>query len=551
MLGAFGSGEVHRETVIEVKTNGRAVECVLHRGRSTLVSGLLQGLISPGDTMEFPLPGEGSRIGTEILILKAPNSRVRAAYLAPISYVTKPKEDRRGQLYSLAEVRASAVVISVVRLSCDVIRDYFYVTRTSRREHDEPSFYESLKATPSASLAELRLAYKIRYLELKTAHAEPRELRVIEQAFNILAEPDLRACYDALLKDPDAPAVFPYGGFGSLLVEGERSRDGKTFFVGRILAFSPDLSERSFDVPLRKFQFYDDVAIFRDARHRLELVVDQAAMPLVWDSTWNQWKHRLSAEAHIQATFLQTGVYRVKDGQWILLRWEKVLPSRIKVTLPADITPQIEAARRRHHVLGQHVRFFTQLRTRIDREPVAKSEIERLFGEVGIPGDFGAEQITWEADYDPFYYRELSKRARTVYFFRDEFIFELERAIVIERPELGHATYLFAKPVNMDDFLRLYARSTRQAIRANRDNVAERLGFIGRIRHAASRGSWVEQLGAELDEGICSTELDNGAEPGARRQPHCCASSSHWWPGPVNSKRKIRPGHHSSARQHS
>jgi len=34
----------------------------------------------------------------------------------------------------------------------------------------------------------------------------------------------LRACYDALLKDPEAPALFPYGGLGSLLVSGERSR---------------------------------------------------------------------------------------------------------------------------------------------------------------------------------------------------------------------------------------------------------------------------------------------------------------------------------------
>jgi hypothetical protein len=341
---------------------------------------------------------------------------------------------------------------------------------------------------------ELRLAYRLRELELRTGRAEKPELATIERAFNILAEPESRACYDAILKDPDAPALFPYGGFGSLLVEGERSRDGKTLFVRRILAFLPDLCERSFDAPLCKFHFYTDRAIYRDARRKLELVVDQAAMPLVWDPTWNQWKHMLDAKVDIQATFLQTGAYRMRDGEWDLLSWEKSLPSRIKVTLPADINERIEAARHRYHLFGQHADFFDRLCARIEREPVAKSDIERLCGEAGIPGDFDVAQITWEADYDAFYYRELLKGARTVYFFRDEFIFELERVIATERPELGHATYLFAKPANMDDFLRQYARTTKQAIRANRDNIAEHVGFVGRISHGIKPETWLETL---------------------------------------------------------
>ncbi len=465
-----------------------------------LVSGLLHGSVSPGDMIECPLPNEGSDVSTEILIRKAPNSKVRAVYVAPIGYVTKPKEDRRGQLYSLAEVRGSAVGISVIRLNCHVIRDYFYVARTSRHGHDEPRFYEALKTTPSASLAELRLAYKLRDLELRAKHADPRDLKVIERAFNILADPDLRACYDALLKDPDSPALFPYGGFGSLTVEGERSRDGATFFARRILALLPDLCDRSFDAPLRKFHFYTDRAMYRDARRKLELVVDQATMPLVWDPTWNQWKYLLDAIVTVRATFLQTGVYRMKDGEWTLVTWERSLPSRIKVGLPGDIDERIQAARRRHHIFGQHGDFFAGLRARIEREPVAKSEIERLFGEVGIPGDFGVEQITWEAGYDAFYYRELLKRSRAVYLFRDEFIMELEKAIAVEKPELGHATYLFAKPANMENFLRLYAGTTKQAIRANRDNIAEHIGFVGRISHGTKPETWLESLRVFLEE---------------------------------------------------
>lgn len=502
MSQAVNEGQAYLGRVSETRPIGQSLECILGGGRSVLVSGLLHGSVSPGDMIECPLPNEGSDVRTEILIRKAPNSKVKAVYLAPISYVTKPKEDRRGQLYLLAEVRGSAVGISAVRLSCDVTRDYFYVTRTSRRGHDESSFYEVLKTTANVSLAELRLAYKLRDLELRATHADPRELKVIERAFNILAEPESRACYDAILKDPDTPALFPYGGFGSLLVEGERSRDGKTFFARRILAFLPDLCERSFDAALRKFHFHTDRAIYRDARRRMEVVVDQAAMPLVWDPTWNQWKHLLGAKAEVKATFLQTGAYRIKDGEWSLVTWEKALPSRVKITLPADINERIEAARRRHHIFGQHADFFARLHARIEREPVAKSEIERLCGDAGIPGDFDVAEITWEADYDAFYYRELLKRARTVYFFRDEFIFELERVIAAERPELGHATYLFAKPANMDGFLRLYARTTKQAIRANRDNIAEHVGFVGRISHGIKPETWLESLSVFLGESV-------------------------------------------------
>lgn len=459
-----------------------------------LVSKRIGNCVVTCDTLEFPLPDERRGGEPEILVRKGSGPKGRDVYQAPIGYVTRPKEDKRGQFFSLAAVRDNAFGILTVRLNCDAICHYFYVARVSRRGHDQPNFYEALKANQSASLAELRLAYKIRDLELRAARADPREIKAIERAFNILAEPELRACYDAMLKDPETPVLFPYGGFGSLLVEGEQSRDGKTFFARRILHFSPDLCERSFEAPFRSFHFYTDHALYRDTRRRLEVLVDQATLPILWDPTWNQWKHLLDAPVEVQATFIQTGVYRMRDGEWNLVNQERSLPSRLRVTLPADINERIEAARRRHHVFGQHADFFARLRARIEREPVAKSEIERLFGEVGIPGDFGAEQITWEADYDAIYYRELSKRARTVYFFRDEFIFELERGIATERPELGHATYLFAKPANIDDFLRLYARTTKQAIRANRDNIAEHVGFVGRINHGIKPETWLESL---------------------------------------------------------
>lgn len=95
-------------------------------------------------------------------------------------------------------------------------------------------------------------------MELEANHCARSEYVLLERAFNILGDPGLRACYDALLKDPEAPALFPYAGFGSLLVSGERSRDAQAFFATRIIAFLPERHRRRFHAPLRKCEFYSD-----------------------------------------------------------------------------------------------------------------------------------------------------------------------------------------------------------------------------------------------------------------------------------------------------
>jgi hypothetical protein len=41
-----------------------------------------------------------------------------------------------------------------------------------------------------------------------------------------------------------------------------------------------------------------------------------------------------------------------------------------------------------------------------------------------MPPDFDIALISWKPDYDAFYYRELRKRARKMFLFRDEFIFD-------------------------------------------------------------------------------------------------------------------------------
>jgi len=277
-------------------------------------------------------------------------------------------------------------------------------------------------------------------------------------------------------------------------VLGDRSRDGRTFFVRRIVSFLPESAQRRFHAPLRKVAFYDDHAIYRDPRRKLEVWLDQSAMPVVWDATWNQWKHLLGTKIEVKGTFVESGKYRHRGGEWRLLKWETALPSRLEVKLPPDTAEQVETARTTYHRFGQFSDALGRIRARIEREPVEREELRRFCWDLHIPGDFDIGQINWGPGYDPFFYRQLCRRARRLYLFRGEYIFDLARVIAVETPQLGHATYLFAKPPSMEAFLAVYIRVTKEDIRQNRGNAAEKLGFLGRVVHGVSSRVWAKEL---------------------------------------------------------
>ena len=191
--------------------------------------------------LHFPSPLE-KQLGQTFFIAKQMlSTTIPSLYQAQIGYVTRANPDKRNQLFVSAELCPGTLGISSVFLPCEVLRDYFY--RLPQDDHQAAThdvLNHLLRIPMSAAPAELRVAFKLRNLELKAAGAPRSEQVALERAFNIVGHPELRSVYDALLADPAAPAVFPYGGFGSLLVAGERSRDGQTFFARRILAFSPE-----------------------------------------------------------------------------------------------------------------------------------------------------------------------------------------------------------------------------------------------------------------------------------------------------------------------
>jgi hypothetical protein len=497
---SISSNPILRERVTNVELLEDAAACVFANQTKLLLSRFLAKYVAIGDEVAFPVP-TGETVGAEILITKNSISATsRYLYQAPIGYVSQPRQDKRNQTFVSAEVPRGNLGIGTVFLPCELLREYFYRLPPSNDSVEHPTLYEVLRIQARASPSELRVAFKLRELELKAGGALRSQRVALERAFNIVGHPDLRACYDALLADPEAPAVFPYGGFGSLLVAGEPSRDGQTFFARRILSFSPELQRRRFHVPLRRCDFHDDRALCRDVRRKLEFWLDPAALHTLWDRTWNQWKHLLGTRIEVEGTFVQSGKYRQHRGEWGLVTWETALPSRLQVKLPDDFQQQMEVAKTNHHRFGQYSRALDQIRLRLQHRALEKAELERMCSELRLPGDFDVAQISWRADYDPFFYRQLSRQARRVYLFREEYIFDVEKAVVVETPQLGHATYAFAKPRSMDSFLALYTRITKDDIRRNQNNAAERLGFLGRVIHGTNPKAWLKEIRQRVGE---------------------------------------------------
>jgi hypothetical protein len=54
----------------------------------------------------------------------------------------------------------------------------------------------------------------------------------------------------------------------------------------------------------------------------------------------------------------------------------------------------------------------------------------------------------------------------------------------------------------MDTFLAHYTRTTKDDIRQNRDNSAERLEFLGRVIHGTNPRAWLEEIRRRIGERI-------------------------------------------------
>jgi hypothetical protein len=480
-----------------LRVEGKLVRC-LAGDREILLPTIPASFLHAGDEICIGIPS--SPVSEFLALQRASRQKARWLYFCRIGYVTQPKPDKRGESFVRAEVPDSSLRVRWLLLPNPVVRDYFYFFSGRSGDERRTSLYELLRVAPTTTFVDLRLAYSVRRLELE-AHDARAELRSIERAFNLLSHPQLRSCYDALLRNPDAPALFPYG-FGQCVLAGEPAENGETFFARRILSYLPHQTQRTFRAPLRRIDSFNGYAVYRDSRRKVEAYLDPVVLPVAWDPTWNQWRHLVGTKIGISGTFIEAGKYRINRGEWHLVKWQAAVPSRLSIDVPSDAAEAIKAARRSYERFGEHHDAIARIQASLQREPLDERSLAELCRQARIPSDFDIAQFCWKADYDPFFYQQLKKRSQNVFLFRDEYIFQLARTVVAEIPQLGHATYVFAKPPDMLAFLRRYASTTRDDIRRNRGNIAAQLGFIGRIMHGANPRRWLAELKNRIGEAV-------------------------------------------------
>ena len=482
-----------REVVVGKRYEAGNVECNFASGGSLRISNSLGAQVKLGDEIQFSLPDGDSPLTPELLIRRTARDTL---YQTSIGYVARPKSGRFQQAFASAAVSDGRLGFTCVHLPCAAIKSYFYSGNRGRDPASQTSLYDLLRARPNASPKELRLAWKLRELELLSIAAPSGHRGALARAFNILSVPELRACYDASLKDPRSPVPFPFAGFGLILVSGTPIND--RFFVRQILSFIPERQGRHFKLPLRKLDYCADKAVYRDSRLKLEVTLDPLLLPLGFEPSWNRWKHLLETSLDVHAEFVKTGKYIRKGNQWKLVKWETALASRIEINRPDNLEEAVNTAKRTYRRFGQYSSWIEEMRQRIERDPMEKGTLERLGAAEGMPDDFDVALINWKPDYDRYYYEQLLKSSRRLLLFTNEYLFETTTVIVVETPQAGHATYLFSANGDLEAFLRIYTQTTKEAIRRNQDNCAERLGYLRRVVHGGDRQKWLAELGEFL-----------------------------------------------------
>jgi hypothetical protein len=471
--------------VAEVVTSNGCVQCRFEDGATAEVPGILARFLQSRDQLR------SLGANAEFLVQRPTGRRCQQILHATIGYVGLPKSGKNGDAFVRAELPNCPDGPKALFLSAEALRRYFYLLDGDTSQ----SLYRLLRVPEAATLDQLRFAWRMRSLELQVSDSKARDLSCVERAFNVLAHPDLRNCYDAICKNQDAAPLFPYGGFGSILVDGHLSDDEDVFFADRILAYKPEMTSRKVTLLLRRCEFFEDRVVCRDPRRKLEVWLDSNVLPgLGWDLTWNHWKHWLRTRIEVQATFVHAGKYRLYNGKWILRKWQAALPSRLQVHAPSNVAEDLQHAQTIHALLGEYADLVQHIRNQCEKLPIEYTQVERWFGQVNASAHLKPHHVTWRPDYEPYYFNQLRKRSRTWFLFRDEYLFVWRNALIAEIPEPGHATYLFAKPDNLDDFLERYAKLTREDIRRNRDNLATALGFVGRVVRGKRKKRWLADV---------------------------------------------------------
>jgi curved DNA-binding protein CbpA len=363
--------------VLELKPQDSKLAGATADGREFMLTRLIGSNVRIGDEMAVADSSGNSTANTEVYIRK-PSVRGADGYQLKAGYAALPRQDKREESFVRIQVPAGQFGIDAVHIPRSVIRDYFFAVDRRASWAKQPTFYYLLRLPRDVTFKELRLAYRLRRMELQKENPSTAELATLERAYNLLADPGIRAQYDNLLRDATTPVAFPYSGFGSLIVRGERSADSGVFFANRILAFLPERRHRTVPVPLRKLDYFEHYAILRDHNRKIEVLIDHQLLPLRWDPTWSRWRNLISATVQISADFVHTGHYRRCGGEWKLIESETALPSRTELTVPDGLEEEILKTRTAHTRFGQYWKQIDRLRAHVEEIPTERDELAAL-----------------------------------------------------------------------------------------------------------------------------------------------------------------------------
>jgi hypothetical protein len=490
-MGAGPESSTRQWMVVQAVTaEAGEIRCTFSDGQTIQVPSMIGRRLQPNDMVSI-LSADSTNTSLNLLVKRSGSARSTDMLFTTVGRAVAIPQGETGQ-YVEVEVPYSEAVEKLY-LSALAIREHFF----SFTGEDSPGdqLYEALSTHSSATLTELRLAWRLKSIELALSSNQRIAKSHFERAFNILANPALKECYDRLRFDEYALPLFPYGGYGSILVEGQLIEDGKAFIGNRILAFKPDMAERTVSILLRSCDFLPDRIVCLDSRRKLEVWLDGGLLPgLNWDPTLNNWKHWIRSRLEVEATFVTSAKERLEQGERIVNKWSVALPSRLRVVVPEGLMADIVGARAFHALLGRHAELIRQIAAQIESRPAEHSLVEKWFQDFNAEPELQPQHVNWQPDYDEFYFEELRKRSKTWFLFRDEYLFVWHKLLIAEIPALGHATYLFSRPGNLEEFLDEYAKTERNEVRSNRHDVASRLGFIGRVVRGRRKMRWLNDV---------------------------------------------------------
>lgn len=164
------------------------------------------------------------------------------------------------------------------------------------------------------------------------------------------------------------------------------------------------------------------------------------------------------------------------------------------MTVPEGITKDVERAKVIHALLGEHADALGKVRNELEKQPVEHIQIQEWFDRVGTSQHLRPQHVTWRPDYEPYYFEQLQKHSLTWFLFREEYLFLWPHVLISEVPQPGHATYVFAKPADVGEFMKRYSHATREDVRHNRNNIGGDLEFVGRVVRGRKKKRWLADL---------------------------------------------------------